>query len=59
MNSIALCKTKRVKVNIQNWFDGEDLENVNTRGKLFKKLKKSRLDIDKELEKKQNTIHYN
>ena len=49
MNSIALCKTKRVKVNIQNWFDGEDLENVNTRGKLFKKLKKSRLDIDKEL----------
>ena len=52
VDSIAPYKTKRVKANTQKWFDGEVLENINTRDKLFKKFKKSRLHIDKELYKK-------
>ena len=36
----------------QKWFSTEVLENKNTRDKLFKKFKKSRLHIDKELYKK-------
>ena len=52
VDSIAPYKTKRVRANIQKWFDGEVLENINTRDKLFKKFKKSRLHIDKELYKK-------
>ena len=42
-DSIASYKTKRVKANTQKWFDGEVLENMNTRDKIFKKLKKSTL----------------
>ena len=52
VDSIAPFKTKMVKANTQKWFDGEVLENINTRGKLFKKFKKSRLHIDKELHRK-------
>ena len=52
VNSIAPFKTKRVTANTQKWFDREVLENINTRDKLFKKFKKSRLHIDKELYKK-------
>ena len=52
VDSIAPFNTKRVKANSQKWFDGEVLENLNTRDKLFKKIKKPRLHIDKELYKK-------
>ena len=52
VDSIAPFKTKKVKENTQKWFDGEVLENINTREKLFKKIKKSRLHIDKKLYKK-------
>ena len=52
VDSIAPFKTKRVKANAQKSFDGEVLENINTRDKLFKKFKKSRLHINKELYKK-------
>ena len=41
-----------VEANTQIWFDGEILENTNTRDKLFKRFKKSRLHTDKELYKK-------
>ena len=44
--------TKRVKGNTQKWFDGEVLEKLNSKDKLFQKFKKSRLRIDKELCKK-------
>ena len=46
------CKTKRVKRNTQNWFDGEVLEKFRSKDKLFKAFKKTRLHIDKELYKK-------
>ena len=52
IDEIAPFKTKLVKGNTQKWFDGEALEKVNSTDKLFKKFKKSRLHIDKELFKK-------
>ena len=54
VDSIAPFKTKKqtLKANTQKWFDGEVLENINTRHKRLKKFKKSRLHIDKELYKK-------
>ena len=41
-----------MKGNTQKWFDSKVLEKLNARDKLFKKFKKSRLNIDKELYKK-------
>ena len=52
VDSIAPYKTKNVKANIQKWFGGEFLENIDPRDKLFKKSKKYRLHIDKEMYKK-------
>ena len=52
IDKMAPCKRKRVKRNIQKWFDGEVVEKLNLRNKLFKKFKKLRLLIDKELYKK-------
>ena len=51
-DKIATCKSKRVKGNTLKWFDGEVLEKLNLRNKLFKKFKKLILHIDKELYKK-------
>ena len=45
-------KREYSKKNTQNWFDGEVLEKLRSREKLFKALKKKRLHIDKELYKK-------
>ena len=52
IDKIAPYKSKRVKGNSQKWLDGEVFEKLNLRNKLFKKFKKSRLYIDKELYKK-------
>ena len=49
IDKIAVFKAKRVKENTQKWFDGEVLEELNSRHKLFRT---SRLHIDKELFKK-------
>ena len=51
-DKITPYKSKQVKGNTQKWFDGEVLEKLNLRNKLFKKFKKLRLHIDKELNKK-------
>ena len=51
IDKIVPYKSKQVKVNTQKWFDGDVLEKLNLRNKLFKKLKKSRLRIDKKLYK--------
>ena len=51
-DKIAPYKSKRVKGNTQKRFDGEVLEKLNLRNNVFKKFKKSRLQIDKELYKK-------
>ena len=52
MAVIAPCKIKRVKGNTQHWFDGEILEKLRSRGKLFKALNQWRIDVDEELYKK-------
>ena len=41
-----------MKANTQNWLDGEVLEKLNSRDKVFQKFKKFRLQIGKELSKK-------
>ena len=49
IGNIAHYKTKRVKGNTQNWFDGEVLEKLRSRDKRFKVSKKTRFHINKEL----------
>ena len=52
IDKISPYKSKQMKGNTQKWFDGEVLEKLNLRNKLFKKFKKFGLHIDKELYKK-------
>ena len=42
-------KQSKVKNNSQEWYDGEIAEKIAARDKLFKKFKKSKLHIDKDL----------
>ena len=51
IDNIAPCKTKQVKGNSENWFDGELFEKLRSRERLFKAFKKTRLHIDKQLYK--------
>ena len=48
---VAPVKSRRIKQNSQEWFDGEVAEKINVRDKLFKKFKKPKLHIDKEINK--------
>ena len=48
---VARIKSGRIKQNSQEWFNGEIAEKINVRDKLFKKFKKSKLRIDKEIYK--------
>ena len=45
----APIKERRMKHNFQEWLDGEISEAIKNRDKLLKKLKRSRLHINKEL----------
>ena len=47
----APIKSRRIKQNSQEWFDGEVAEKISARDKLFKKFKKPKLHIDKEMYK--------
>ena len=49
IDKLAPFKTKRVKGKSQEWFDGEVLENIARRDKLFNKFKHSKLNGDKEI----------
>ena len=42
-------KERQVKQNSQEWFDGEIVDEIKNRDKLFKKLKKSKLHIEKDI----------
>ena len=58
IDKLAPFKTKRVKGNSQEWFDGEVLESIALRDKLFKKFKRSKLNVDKEIyNKARNRSH--
>ena len=48
-NEIAPFKEVRVKTRTEEWFDSEVSESIKVRYKLFKKFKKSKLQIDREL----------
>ena len=48
---VAPIKSRRIKQNSQEQLDGELAEKISVRDKLFKKFKKSKLHIDKEIYK--------
>ena len=52
IDKIIPYQNKRIKGTTQKWFDSKVLEKLNARDKFFKKFKRSRLDIDKQLHKK-------
>lgn len=49
IDTIAPTKEARIKCNSQEWFDGEIADKIATRDKLFKKFKKSKLQINSDL----------
>ena len=49
VNTSAPFKERRIKLRTQEWFDGEIADQIDIRESLFKKFKKSRLHIDKQL----------
>ena len=52
IDKVAPVKNKRIKRNSQEWFDSEISEKLIIRDKLFKKYKKTRLHVDKEIYKR-------
>ena len=48
---VALIKSRRIQQNSQEWFDGEVAEKISVHDKLFKKLKKIKSHIGKEIHK--------
>ena len=57
VNKVAPGRAIRVKNNTNEWFDGEISEKIAARDKLFRKLKKSKLSVDKILYKEaRNTV---
>ena len=58
MNNLAPYRTIRVKNQSNEWFDGELAEQISNRDKLFKKFKKSKLQMDQLLYKEaKNTVN--
>ena len=51
-DKVAPVKSKRIKRNSQQWFDSEISEKLIIRYKLFKKHKKTRIHVDKEIYKR-------
>ena len=52
IDKVAPVKSKRIKRNSQEWFDSEISEKLIIWDKLFKKYKKTRLHVDKEIYKR-------
>ena len=48
---VAPIKSRQIKQNSEEWFDGEVAEKISAHDKLFKNFKKSKLHIDKEMYK--------
>ena len=55
IDSITPLKDVRIKINSQDWFDGEIAEHIKKRNKLLKKFRRSKLLIDELLFKEQRT----
>ena len=58
IDKLASLKTKRVKGNSQEWFDGEVLESIALQDKLFKKSKHSKLNVVEEIYNKASNISH-
>ena len=52
IDKVAPFKNKRIKRNSQEWFDSELSEKLINRDKLFKKYKKTRLHVNKDIYKR-------
>ena len=52
IDKVAPVKNKRIKRNSEEWFDSEISEKLIIRDQLFKKYKKTRLHVDKEIYKR-------
>ena len=49
IDKVAPLKERQVNQNFQEWFDGEIANEIKNRNKLFRKFKKSKLQIDKDI----------
>ena len=49
IDKVTPLKERWVKQNSQEWFDGEIANEIKNRDKLFRKFKKSKLQIDKDI----------
>ena len=49
IDRVTPMKERRVKENSQEWFDGEIVDEIKNCDRLFKKFKKSKLHIDKNI----------
>ena len=49
IDKVAPLKERRVKQSSQEWFDGKIADEIKNRDKLFRKFKKSKLQIDKDI----------
>ena len=49
IDKVAPLKERWVKQNSQEWFDGEIADEIKNQDKLFRKFKKSKLQIDKDI----------
>ena len=52
IDKVAPVKNKRIKRNSQEWFEREISEKLIIRDKFFKKYKKARLHVDKQIYKR-------
>ena len=59
IDKIAPVKNKGIERNSQEWFDSEISEKLMIRDKFFKKYKKTRLHVDKEVYKRARYIVQN
>ena len=58
IDKLSPFETKRVKGNSKEQFDGEILESIALRDKLFKKFKRRKSNVDKEVyNKARNKLH--
>ena len=49
IDNLAPMKQSRIKNNSQEWFDGEIMEKIAIRDKLFKKFKNAKLHVDNDI----------
>ena len=59
VNAVAPFKTVRVKSNTTEWFDGEIVDKIYTREKLYKRFKLIKLRVDEEIYREARNVVQN